>query len=221
MHVQLKTPDGPPDNLCAKIGGLLVHDDFKAKLRNGRWIYESSRHTDNSLAIPAWIDRSTVTMSVHDEEAYVNGVAHIVCATSGRPLVPYYVPVQHATGSPDACFSLSFPFVHIAYLKSINYLWIRHVNPVMLGDEATAMTDDVFRGPVAVRTAYCKNCDQEFDARYPHDLDHHIVVSTFDVPQELDYLRSAILAATRKAWGPKPSRAYYVHKPERRTLCNT
>jgi len=83
------------------------------------------------------------------------------------------------------------------------------------------MTDDVFRGPVAVRTAYCKNCDQEFDARYPHDLDHHIVVSTFDVPQELDYLRSAILAATRKAWGPKPSRAYYVHKPERRTLCNT
>ena len=117
MHVQLKTPDGPPDNLCAKIGGILVHDDFKAKLRNGKWIYESSRHTDVSLAIPAWIDRSTVTMSVHDEEIYANGVSHVVCATTGRPLVPYYVPVQHTMGAPDACFSLGGFFKTLAHTR--------------------------------------------------------------------------------------------------------
>lgn len=217
MHIQLKTPCGPPDNLCAKVGGILVHDTFRAKMRSDKWIFEAPRPTDTSLVIPAWLDRSTVTMSVHDEEAYSDGVSHIICATSGRPLTPYYIPVQHAVGAPDACFSLAFPFIHIAYLKSINYLWIRHVNPVMLGDEAAVMTDDILRAPVIVRTAFCKTCGQEFDVRYPHDLTHNIVVSMFELAPELDYLRSAIVAATRKAWGPKPSRAYYVSKSERRT----
>lgn len=220
MHVQIKATTPPPDNMCAKVGGILVHDHFKAKQRNDKWIYEATGSSNTSLQIPAWIDPATVTISIHDEELHRNGVAHIICATSGKPLIPYYVPVQHLVGMPDACFSLSFSFVHIEYAKSINYLRIRRVEPMFIGGDAAIMTEDLFNGPVMVRNAFCKTCNQEFDIMELHDLDHNVVVSTFSVPDDLDYLRRAIRAATQKAWGPKPSRAYYVYAERRTEPCS-
>jgi len=225
MHVQVKTSIAPPEHLCARIDGVLVHDDFRAKNKNDKWIYEAVGRDGQSLAIPPWIDPSTITVSVHDAEQQRKGTTTIICSTTGRPLTPYYTPKNNVAGMPDACFSLAFPYINITYLRAINYFLIRSMEPAVRSEDggmtAYVMTEDLFSGAVRVKTGYCPTCRLEFDAIHDrHDLVHNVVVSAFELPESLTYLNKAMRAAAQKAWGPKPSRSYYIHNERRDDSCS-
>jgi len=211
----------PPEGVGGKVDGWVIHDAFRAKpldAKESEWLYEpiAMRATEATvMPIPNWLVISDFRMFVHDAEIRQGSEAIILCSTDGRPLIPYYLPLQQQQGIPNAFFSLSFPYIRITFNGAIHHAKIELIEPKQQEIEgtiyATADISVLFSGPVSVTSTYCRTCKTEFPIENLDIHSKHVILpSKFSTGGDLTHLDRALRAAYKKSRSTKTNRVYYV-----------